>query len=333
MNNKTISLAIIGLCLLSIIIGIFNTTVSFSRKPSQGTEKGGFGKIFQNQDKIALISLEGEITSEPQEGLFEDANSAEAVRKALARAIKDDSVKGVLIRVDSPGGTVGISQEIYGTIMRLRQKKPVVVSMCDLAASGGYYISSAADRIYADPGTLTGSIGVIMDTFNVQELMSQKLGIKEEAFKSGKFKDIASPYRPLSSDEKSLLQNLINTTYKQFVQAIIDGRVNRKDKYSIKKSVLTLDTLKKNADGRVFTGQIAQKLGFVDQVGGIHEAYEGIKKMANAGDLPLVSYNLPSGLGGLLLGLPASIVHKKDVMSSSIPFSAKYPHQPLFMWE
>jgi len=215
----------------------------------------------------------------------------------------------------------------------------VVVSMTDVAASGGYYISSAADRIYADPGTLTGSIGVIFSFFNAQELLNQKLGIKSTVIKSGKFKDIASPYRTMSPDEKVLLQNIINSTYEQFINAIIQGRINRKDNYVIEKTILTEQNLRKYADGRIFTGEQAKKLGFVDQLGGIYEAGEAVKLMAQnkfglkSSDIQIVQYNLPSGLGELLFGVSESVFNKKDSISSYMPLSSKYPRQPLFVWE
>ncbi|HBH18715.1 MAG TPA: signal peptide peptidase SppA [Cyanobacteria bacterium UBA9579] len=232
-----------------------------------------------------------------------------------------------------------MSQELYDTILRLRKEKPVVVSMVDLAASGGYYISSAADRIFAEPGTLTGSIGVIINTFNVQELLNQKLGIKANVIKSGKYKDLASPYRAISPDERDLLQNIINSTYQQFVNAIIEGRVKRTDKYNVKRTDLTIATLKKYADGRIFTGEQAVTYGFADQLGGLYDSHEAITIMAKSkfkglrGEIPLVQYNMPSGLGGMLFGITESVFPKKDIASSLVPLSTKFPRQPLFMWE
>ena len=337
MNNRTIAAIIISLCALSLVVGIFNTS---SCKKVNNSE--GFGSLLAKSssgDKIAIITLEGPITSDISESFLGEMHSAQSVEKSLRRASLDSSVKGVLLRINSPGGTVGMSQEIYSTVMRLRKNKPVVVSMEDLTASGGYYISAAADRIYAEPGTLTGSIGVIMSAIDAHELLTNKLGIRSEIIKSGKFKDIASPYRPLTADEHSLLQNLINTTYQQFLQAIIAGRVNRKDHYAVKKSDLTVANLKKYADGRVFSGDQAKKLGFVDQLGGMYEAEQAINKMAIAKfnltneKLPVISYNSPSGLSETFFGMSKSFFSKKDQVFNSIPLSAKYPHQTLFVWE
>lgn len=338
-NNKIISIVIIGLCLLSIIVGIVNTTVTSKKIKTVQAKESKLLSFSNSGNKIALITLEGPITSETTSDLIGDMNSAESVKRAIRKAIKDSSVKGVLLRIDSPGGTVAMSQEIYSLILDLRKKKPVVVSMADVAASGGYYIACAADRIYAEPGTLTGSIGVIMNSFNAQELLNQKLGIKVNVIKSGKFKDLASPYRPISADERVLLQNIINSTYKQFISAITEGRVKRNDTYNVKKSNLTSEILKNYSDGRVFTGEQAQKLGFIDQLGGLEESQTAINKMAKSkfkglrGELPLVQYNMPTGLGGFLFGVSESILPKKDLTSNFTPLSTKYPHQPLFVWE
>lgn len=339
MNNRTIATTIVGLCILSVIIGIINTVSVKNVKQDNTFKSKSVQKLFSSRNKIALVSLQGEISSESTGDIFGDMNNAESLRRALIKTIDDSSVKGVLIKVNSPGGTVGMSQEIYNTIIRLRKKKPVVVSVADLDASGGYYISCAADRIFAEPGSLVGSIGVIMNTINAQELMTKKLGIQSTVIKSGKFKDLASPYRPLMPEEKALLQSLIDNTYKQFVNAIIAGRVNRNDNYKIEKSELTEGTLKKFADGRVFTGQVAKELGFVDSTGGLYEAQKAVRLMAKSkfnlmsSDLPIENYNKPSGLSEFLFNVSETFMPNKDMMKKSIPFSSKYPHQPLFVWE
>ena len=339
MNVRKTSVIIIALCALSIFIGLISAVISSSKKADYNeSNKSSFNSIFPDQNKIALISLEGPITSESSGGLIGEMYSAESVYNALKRAQKDSSVKGIILKINSPGGTVAMSQEIYNEILRLRAKKPVVVSMRDVAASGGYYIASAADRIWADPGTLTGSIGVIFSTFDAGELLNQKLGIKTNVIKSGKFKDIGSPYRSMTRDEKSLLQNVINSTYEQFVSAIVDGRVKRQDNYSIEKGYLTVQNLRKYADGRIFTGAQAKKLGFIDQLGGLYEAENGIRHMITdkfhikSKNITVVSYNRPSGLGELLFNASASLFNH-NAFGISTPISAKYPRQPLFVWE
>lgn len=340
MKTKIISIAIIALCFLSIIVGIVSTTVKTveASKTAEQSSSDIFKNLSKEGDKIALISLQGAISSDMSSSLIGEPDSAEGALKALERASDDRSVKGVLFRINSPGGTVAMSQEIYAAILRIREKKPVVVSMADVAASGGYYIASAADRIYAEPGTLTGSIGVIMGTLNVQELMTQKLGVKSITIKSGKFKDTGSMYRTMTGEEHSLLQNLVNSAYQQFLSAIIDGRIKRKDDYNIEKASLTLENLKKYADGRVLTGDQAKKLGFIDKLGGLYEAKADIRKMAKkkfpaiSADIPVTSYNKPTGFSEMFFGSVESIMPRKN-LESYMPLSLSCPRQPLFMWE
>ena len=341
MKTKIISISILTLCFLSLVVGIVNTsvkTVESEKKSEQSS--AGFLKGFSSsrQDKIALISMQGPISADESSSLIGEPDSAEGALKALERAIDDTSVKGVVLRINSPGGTVAMSQEIYQTVRRLRDKKPVVVSMADVAASGGYYTASAADRIYADPGTLTGSIGVIMGTLNVQELMTQKLGVKSVVIKSGKFKDTGSMYREMRPDEQELLQNLVNSAYQQFLGAITDGRIKRTDNYKVDKVALTEQILKEYADGRVLTGEQALKLGFVDNLGGLYEAKSGIRKMAHqkfpsvSENISVTPYNKPTGFSQMLFGATETIMPHKN-LESLMPLSLNYPRQPLFMWE
>ena len=343
MKARIISLTLIGLCVLSILVGILHTFIairSHDEETPENIEQSSLWDFSAGENKIALLSLNGVISSEQPENLFSDAGSAESLQKALRKILKDSSVKGVLIKINSPGGTVGLSQEINSLLLRIRKKMPVVVTMSDLAASGGYYIACAADRIYAQPGTLTGSIGVIMQSLDAHELLTNKLGIRANTIKSGKFKDIASPYRALPPEERALLQNLINNTYNQFVNAIITGRVKRNDEYNIARAKLSESTLRKYADGRVFTGEQAKKLGFVDELGGLYEAQQAINKMAkqkfklSAKELPLVQYNAPTGIENLLFGVTESFFGgSKDVTRELLPAGVKHSHQLLYIWE
>ncbi|PLX85264.1 MAG: signal peptide peptidase SppA [Desulfuromonas sp.] len=173
----------------------------------------------------------------------------------------NDAVKAVVLRVDSPGGGVGPSQEIYTEIKRLTAIKPVVVSMGSVAASGGYYIAAPAQRIFANPGTITGSIGVIMSFANYQELMD-KVGVKSLVIKSGPFKDTGSATRPFTDEENRLMQLLIDDVHAQFVEAVSEGRN------------LTSEVAAKLADGRIYTGRQAQNLGLVDEQGNLQDAID-----------------------------------------------------------
>jgi len=174
---------------------------------------------------------------------------------------KDDRVKAVVLRIDSPGGVVGPSQEIHAEIKKLAAKKKVVVSMGSVAASGGYYIATAANSIYANPGTITGSIGVLMKFSNLEGLLG-KIGMKAFTLKTGKFKDVGSPARPMTDQEKAMLQAVIDNTHSQFVRAVAEGRK------------LPEADVRTIADGRIFTGEQALALKLVDRIGTLQDAVE-----------------------------------------------------------
>jgi len=198
-------------------------------------------------EKVALIRIEGPIV--------DSKNTIEELRDY----VKDHSIKAIVVRVDSPGGAVAPSQEIYEEVKKAVLKKNVVVSMGSVAASGGYYISSAATKIIANPGTLTGSIGVIMEVPNIEGLMN-KIGVKTEVIKSGKHKDIASVFRGIGAEERGILQGVLDDVHWQFIKAVAEGRR------------IPPDEIKKIADGRVFTGNQALEKGLVDELGNLEDA-------------------------------------------------------------
>lgn len=200
--------------------------------------------------KVALVKIEGVL------GVDIDALQ---VIDELKEYRKEGSVKAVVVRINSPGGAVAPSQEIYEAIRRLKKEKYVVTSMGSLAASGGYYIAVASDRIVANPGTMTGSIGVIMELPNVAGLM-EKVGIRHQIVKSGKHKDMASVFRDLSAEERRLLQQLLDDVHDQFIEAVADGRG------------MDGAEIRRLADGRVFTGRQAVELGLVDELGTLEDA-------------------------------------------------------------
>jgi protease-4 len=253
---------ILLLCVLAIPIGLFG-----HKKPkptASDSESGGNPFSLHFQDHIQVLRLTG-VIMDHEESFFSSTDSAPSVLKQLRKAVKDPHVKAVLLRINSPGGTVSASQEISDEIISLKEKnKPVVVSMGDLAASGGYYISSQADQIIAEPGTLTGSIGVIMSMINLKGL-GDKLGLQPEVIKSGKFKDLGSPYRPMTADDKAILQALILDSYDQFVNAVAKGRK------------MSVDDVKKIADGRVYSGRQALKIHLVDKMGGYDTAMDALQ--------------------------------------------------------
>jgi protease-4 len=190
------------------------------------------------------------------EGVIEDADETVAI---LDQVAKNDGIRSVVLRVNSPGGAVAPTQEIYDAVMRVRERKPIIASLSGLAASGGYYVAAACDAIVSNPGSLTGSIGVIMQFGNLEELLDT-IGLAGFVLKAGKYKDVGSPLRPMGDDERALLQTLLENVHEQFIQAIAQGRG------------LPVERVLELADGRIYSGQQAFEAGLVDRLGGLHEA-------------------------------------------------------------
>lgn len=210
---------------------------------------------FSLKDRIGVIPIEGAITN------------SETVVSQLVEFTKDRRVKAIILRVNSPGGGVAPSQEIYREILKTREKKKIVASMGTVAASGGYYVASGAHKIVASPGTLTGSIGVLMEFVRFQELM-EKIGVDVEVLKSGEFKDIGSPHRKLTEQEKEMIQALVFDIQNQFVEAVAQGRN------------LPMEEVREIADGRIISGSQGLELGLVDQLGNFRDAVDLAKSMA-----------------------------------------------------
>lgn len=229
---------------------------------------------------VALIRVSGVITGGGSSHDFfgGSTSGSEDIIYQLERARKNDRAKAIVIRVDSPGGSAAASEEVWDEIMRVRRSKPVYTSMGDVAASGGYYIACACDRIYADHNTLTGSIGVIFSLADMSELY-RKIGYRPEVVKSGKYKDIGSAARPLTADERVLLQNIINDVYNKFIDSVAEGRRMKPEQ------------IKPIADGRLFTGSQAVKLKLVDEIGGLRAATRAAAKRAGiTGEPDVVEY-------------------------------------------
>jgi len=216
----------------------------------------GDSTTFMTSQSIGVIPIEGTITN------------SHSIVNQLVTFRKDRKIKAIILRIDSPGGGVGPSQEIYREVRRTKKEKKVVASLGSIAASGGYYAASAADKIVANPGTITGSIGVLMEFVRVEDLL-KKIGIKFEVIKSGEFKDVGSPVREMTEEERALLQDLITDVRNQFVQAVAEGRA------------LTKEKVQEFADGRIFSGARAKKMGLVDQLGNFQDAVNLAKKMSN----------------------------------------------------
>ncbi|RKX25882.1 MAG: signal peptide peptidase SppA [Candidatus Zixiibacteriota bacterium] len=201
--------------------------------------------------------------------------SGRPVIEQLKKWQDNSSIKAIVVHINSGGGGVAISQEIYDAILRVREEKPVVASMASVAASGGYYIACAADRVVANPGSLTGSIGVIASYHTFQELM-KKIGIDTETIKSGELKDVFSYHRSMTEKEELMIQAVINDSYEQFVEVVAKGRdMDKEEIYPL-------------ADGSVFTGQMAYNLGLVDTLGGLHEAVQLAAELAGLEEDPKI---------------------------------------------
>jgi len=205
-----------------------------------------------------------------------ERGSQQIARRIKLLAEKKD-VKAVLLDINSPGGSVGAVQEIYSAVLRARRetKKPFVARFGEVSASGGYYVASACDLILSQPGAITGSIGVIFSVSNFEGLM-KKVGVRNEAIKSGKFKDMGSPVREMTPEERQLLQGMIDDSYSQFVAAVSEGR-----KMSVEKVKLL-------ADGRIYTGRQAQEAGLVDKIGDMQDALDSAGELGKIGKNPRV---------------------------------------------
>lgn len=227
-----------------------------------------FSVIFSHENpkgNIAVVEINGPIDE-----------STEVV-KDIKKYREDDQIKAIILRVDSPGGAVGASQEVYDEVIKTKAVKPVIASFGNMAASGGYYVSASASKIVANPGTLTGSIGVITQFFMVDDIL-KKFHLKWEIIKSGSNKDIGSPLRPMTPEEKKLIQDMVSDVHDQFVTAVSDGRKLEKEK------------VKLFADGRIFSGRKAKELGLVDELGGMEKAIEVAVTEAKLSEKPDVIY-------------------------------------------
>jgi len=218
-------------------------------------------------------SPSGEIALVRIQGMLMDSQN---IVRQLSDYRHNPGVRGILLRIDSPGGAVAPAQEIYSEIMKLRaDHKTVYASMGTVAASGGYYIACAADYVLANPGTLTGSIAAVMVFSNIEEL-ANKIGVKPVIIKSGKYKDVGSPLRAMNPEERKLLQNVVDDVHQQFVQAVAKGRG------------LSVSEVKEIADGRIMTGQQALKLKLIDEIGGLEKTLELLAKKIGVEGRPRV---------------------------------------------
>jgi len=266
-KRKVIALLLLGFCLISVVFGI----AIIAKGPF---DKGGIGV---GGDKIAIINIEGAIVGGSGGfGIFGSASGADDIARQIRRAGEDPSVKAIILRINSPGGSAAASQELHAEVCKARENgKIVVASMSDVATSGGYYVACASDKIVANPGTITGSIGVIFSQLQYSELL-ERYGIRANVIKSGKYKDIGSPFRNMTAEERQILQDMIDDIYIQFVQAVAEGRQMNENE------VLEL------ADGRILTGRQAKEVGLVDELGNFQDAVDLAAEMSGIEGKPRV---------------------------------------------
>lgn len=259
--------------------------------------------------KIAVISVREIIDSE----------KAHDVYRQLKTARNDKRVKGLIIRVNSPGGTISASDQIYNEIRKYRQKegKPVVAFMEGVAASGGYYVSVACEKIVAEPTVITGSVGVIAGHFVLQELLEEKLGIVPVIFKSGQKKDWPSPFSPVTEEQRQYIhEKLIDPAYNRFVEVVAEGRPS-----------LTLDDVKRLSDGSIYGAREALDEKLIDEIGYLDEAIEQVKSLAGIEKAQVVEYRKPFSLTGFLSSRSRNIlkIDRATLYELSTP-------QLLYLW-
>jgi protease-4 len=249
---------LVGLIVIGVILGVFLLSILF-------LTRFGEKEAFARGEKIAVVDIKGVITS------------SRHIVEQIDNFTEDDGVKAIILRINSPGGGVGPSQEIYREVLKAKEKKKIIASMESVGASGGYYVACASDLIVANPGTITGSIGVVMEFSNVEDLL-KKIGLRSYVIKSGKHKDIGSPLREMTPGERSILQGVIDSVHAQFVRAVAEGRNMEESK------------VRRIADGRIFSGEQAKELGLVDRLGSLQDAIEIAAGMVGIEGKPAVIY-------------------------------------------
>jgi protease-4 len=255
------------LSMVSVVLGIANIGVASSDSPFTSSTESF---LTAGRAGIALIEIEGAIV----DGYY--GNGADRIVEQLEQAENNAAVRAVLLSINSPGGAVGATKKIYERVMQLRLTKPVVAVVSDIAASGGYYIASACDRIFAYEGSLVGSIGVISIRPNVSDFL-QRYGVQIETLKAGRYKDMSYPFRDLTDEERAMYDRFLNDAYQQFLEDVSKGRKKAKD-----------DVLKWG-EGRIYSGREARSQQIIDEIGGRGEAVAAIKIMLKTDqDLPLL---------------------------------------------
>ncbi|QIF04560.1 signal peptide peptidase SppA [Roseimicrobium sp. ORNL1] len=303
MKSKGIGCLIIFLIVALVLSVMFNFvglvamvgSVPYVRPKPTYAEVLEQDALSNSKDKIVQIDMEGIIASGSAGGLFSSGGlGVEGVKRALEQAASDSDVRAIVLKVNSPGGEVTASDTLYNAVKEAKKKKPVVVYMDSMAASGGYYLACGASKIVANETTLTGSIGVIIQTLNYSQTFD-KVGLQTMTFASGAFKDSLSGSRPMRDDEKAYIQSLVTQMYNKFLGIVSEARG------------IDIETLKNGiADGRVLTGKEALEKKLVDKVGYVEDAYALAKELSSSANAMVVRYQRSPGLGDIFGALGES---------------------------
>jgi protease IV len=297
------------------------TPVSSSTALREQMVKAGSG-LFPR--KIVIIEVEGLLLNARSGGLLQpQENDVSRFAQQLDKAAADDSVAAVVLRVNSPGGTVSASDAMYDTLLRFRKNthKPVVAAAQDVAASGAYYVSCAADQFVVQPTSVVGSIGVIFSTFDISGTLA-KVGARTEAIKSGPFKDMGSPFRAMNSAERDVMQAMVDEYYQRFKAVVRSGRgIDQEQIIAV-------------SDGRVFTGEQAVKLHLADRTGMLEDAIDLAKELGKAPGAKVVLYKRPYGYSGSIYAAGEGVEPRSNVIQLNLaPDRALLPTGFYYLWD
>lgn len=316
---------VLGSFIIVSVITIIALVLVVGKSPERSTNTEIVEKTLiqgSGDHKIVVLPLNGEIVSQDTDssgfGLSSGLISTDTVLPVFEQLKQDASVKAVVLHINSPGGAVVATDELYRSAKELSDVKPVIAVFRDVAASGGYYLAMASDRIIANPATITGSIGVITQTTQLEGLY-EKIGVEINTFKSGEYKDIGSPNRPMTSAEQAIIQSVISDSYEQFVQAVANGR-----NWSVEKTRAV-------ADGRIVSGKQALDLGLVDELGNLQTGIETARTLSGVSDASVVEYSLGGWLESVL-GVRSS-VFKGNLLLGVTPKQLIRPAGLYYLWE
>lgn len=301
MRLKLLSLAIF----LSVLIsnGCAIVTIPLLPETEEFRERVVDG---EGKDKVLLLDISGVISEEKRRrlGFREEVSMVDELKEALKKAERDRNLKGVILRINSPGGTVTASDVIHHELLahKMRTGQRITACLMDVGASGAYYVATAADEIVSHPTTITGSIGVVTMKFNVQGLMS-KIGVEQETIKSGDKKDIMSPFRASTPEEQKIMQTIIHTLHGRFVDVIVEGRTLAREK------------VEKLADGRIYTADQALSAGLIDRIGYLDDTIDGMKKNLGLEKASVIVYYRPDSYKSTIYSGPTPAPPQVNLIS------------------